>query len=66
MYSPKIERFTPCLYRLSKAVDKPMTKVADDLMSYALGRLDTIYENLSEEDIVKITESSYDKNKKNT
>ncbi len=56
MYSPKIDKHTPNLYRLSKAVGKPMTKVADDLISYGFEQLETIYEQLDQQTIAGIVE----------
>ncbi|WP_395373453.1 hypothetical protein [Marinicella sp. W31] len=53
MYSPNIDKHTPNLYRLAKAVGKPMTKVAVELISFSLNHLQTIYE-LNEKDIAEI------------
>jgi len=54
MYSPKIDQHTPALYRLAKAVGKPMTKVADDLILFGFKCLRAIYEDLDERQILKI------------
>ena len=58
MYSPKIDKHTPNIYRLAKIVGKPMTKVADDLISFALKRLDSIYEELDQQKISKILQNT--------
>ena len=52
MYSPKIDKHTPDIYRLAQAPGKPMTKVADDLISFALNRLDLIYTELDQQKIL--------------
>ena len=57
MYSPKINKHTPNIYRLAQTVGKPMTKVADDLISFALKRLDAIYEELDQQKISKILQN---------
>ena len=54
MYSPRIDRHTPRLYRLSRAVGKPMTQVADDLMSFGFKCLRAIYDDLDDAKIAKI------------
>ena len=54
MYSPKIDQHSPALYRLAKAVGKPMTKVADDLISYGFKCLRVVYADLDERQILKI------------
>ena len=43
MYSPKIDKHTPTIYRLSKKLGKPMTKVADELIAYSIEHLNSIY-----------------------
>lgn len=60
MYSPKIDQHTPNLYRLSKAVGKPMTKVADELIAYGFKHLHTIYQ-LNEQEIAKIVQQKASK-----
>ena len=54
MYSPKIDQHTPALYRLSRLVGKPMTKVADDLISFGFKSLKTIYADLDDAQISRI------------
>ncbi len=54
MYSPKIDQHTPKLYRLARAIDKPMTKVTDDLISFGFKYLKSIYEDLDDERISEI------------
>jgi hypothetical protein len=54
MYSPKITQHTPALYRLSQFVGKPMTKVADDLISFGFNHLKAIYAELDDEKISRI------------
>lgn len=66
MYSPKIDKHTPNLYRLSQEVGKPMTKVADDLISFALKRLDSIYEELDQQKISRIIQNINSENANNT
>ncbi len=66
MYSPKIDKHTPNLYRLAQEVGKPMTKVADDLISFAFKRLDSIYEELDHQKISRIIQNSNNKNANNT
>ena len=60
MYSPKIDQHTPTLYRLSKVVRIPMTKVADDLLSYALSQLPSIYSDLNDKSVSEIRGSNRD------
>lgn len=62
MYSPKIDRHTPSLYRLAKLVGKPMTQVADDLIVFALARLDVIYEELDQQAVSFITQGADEHN----
>lgn len=62
MYSPKIEKHTPKIYRISRAVGKPMTKVADDLISFGYQHLKSIYENIDDREIEKILRAEYDPN----
>ena len=57
MYSPKIDKHTPNLYRLSKATGKPMTKVADDLLSFSFKCLGAIYQDLNYEEMAKIIQT---------
>jgi hypothetical protein len=57
MYSPKIDKHTPNLYRLAKAVGKPMTKVADELISYSLNNLKSIYQ-LDDQTITEIIQQN--------
>ena len=54
MYSPKIDQHTPVLYRLSRLIGKPMTKVADDLISFGFKSLKTIYVDLDDAQISRI------------
>ena len=54
MYSPKITQHTPALYRLARFVGKPMTKVADDIISFGFKHLKTIYPSLDDEKIATI------------
>ena len=54
MYSPKIDQHTPALYQLSQLVGKPMTKVADDLMSFGFKYLKAIYADLDDAQISRI------------
>lgn len=54
MYNPKITQHTPALYRLARFVGKPMTKVADDLISFGLKHLKAIYADLDDEKISSI------------
>ena len=54
MYSPKIDQHTPALYRLSRLIGKPMTKVADDLISFGFKSLKTIYVDLDDAQISRI------------
>jgi len=63
MYSPKIDKHTPNLYRLAKVVGKPMTKVADELISYSFKHLQTIYQ-LSEQEITEIIQQDQQKTSK--
>ena len=60
MYSPKIDKHTPNLYRLAKTVGKPMTKVADELISYSFKHLQTIYQ-LNEQEIAEIIQKNQEK-----
>jgi hypothetical protein len=62
MYSPKIDKHTPKIYRISRAVGKPMTKVADDLISFGYQHLKCIYENVDDAEIKKIMCTEYDPN----
>ncbi|MFT7109300.1 MAG: hypothetical protein ACI843_000960 [Psychrobacter glaciei] len=57
MYSPKIDKHTPNLYRLAKAVGKPMTKVADELISYSFNNLKSIYQ-LDDQTITEIIQQN--------
>lgn len=57
MYSPKIDKHTPNLYRLAKAVGKPMTKVADELISYSFNNLKSIYQ-LDDQTITEIVQKN--------
>jgi hypothetical protein len=57
MYSPKIDKHTPNLYRLAKAVGKPMTKVADELISYSFNNLKSIYQ-LDDQTIIEIIQQN--------
>jgi hypothetical protein len=57
MYSPKIDKHTPNLYRLAKAVGKPMTKVADELISYSFNNLKSIYK-LDDQTITEIIQQN--------
>ena len=54
MYSPKIDQHTPALYRLSRLIGKPMTKVADDLISFGFKSLKAIYVDLDDAQISRI------------
>ena len=54
MYSPKISKHTPILYRIAREIGKPMTKVADDLITYGCLNLKSIYEEIDEERIAEI------------
>ncbi len=54
MYSPKIDQHTPALYRLSRLVGKPMTKVADDLILFGFKHLKAIYVDLDDVQISRI------------
>ena len=58
MYSPKIDKHTPNIYRLAQALGKPMTKVADDLISFALVRLDSVYTGLDQQKIYGIVQNA--------
>ena len=58
MYSPKIDKHTPNIYRLAQTVGKPMTKVADDLISFAFKRLDSIYTELDQQNISGIIQNT--------
>lgn len=62
MYSPKIAQHTPKLFRISRAVGKPMTKVADDLISFSYQHLKSIYRNMDEREIEEILRTEYDPN----
>jgi len=66
MYSPKIDKHTPNLYRLSQEVGKPMTKVTDDLISFAFKHLDSIYKELDRQKISRIIQTTNSKNANNT
>ena len=57
MYSPKIDKHTPNFYRLAKAVGKPMTKVADELISYSFNNLKSIYK-LDDQTITEIIQKN--------
>ena len=63
MYSPNIDKHTPNLYRLAKAVGKPMTKVADELIAFSLNHLQTIYQ-LNEQEIAEIIQQNQKEIKK--
>lgn len=65
MYSPKIDKHRPGLYRLAQEVGKPMTKVADDFISFAFERLDAIYEELDQQKISRITQNINSKKQDN-
>ena len=54
MYNPNITQHTPALYRLARCVGKPMTKVADDLISFGFKHLKAIYTELDDETISTI------------
>ena len=54
MYSPKISKHSPRLYHLAKAVGKPMTRVADDLLEFGYRHLEQIYDGLSDDQIREI------------
>lgn len=43
MYSPDISQHSPRLYRLGKHYGKPMTHLADQLITFGLSRLDEIF-----------------------
>ena len=60
MYSPKIAQHTPRIYRIARAVGKPMTRVADDLISFGYQHLKTIYGDIDEEQISEIFQAEYD------
>jgi hypothetical protein len=62
MYSPKIDKHTPKIYQISRVVGKPMTKVADDLISFGYQHLKSIYENMDDAEIKKIMSIEYDPN----
>jgi hypothetical protein len=62
MYSPKIAKHTPKIYRISRAVGKPMTKVADDLISFGYQHLKSIYSDINDEEIDEILRTEYDPN----
>lgn len=59
MYSPKIDKHTPTLYRLAQVTGKPMTKVADEVISYGFKHLNKIYE-LDDECIDKIINEKHE------
>ena len=59
MYSPRIDKHTPTLYRLAQATSKPMTKVADEVLSYGFKHLNKIYA-LDDECIDKILNEVYE------
>lgn len=61
MYSPNIAKHTPIIYRISRAVGKPMTKVADDLISFGYLNLKSIY-NIDDKEIKDILRTEYDPN----
>jgi hypothetical protein len=48
MYSPKINKHTQKIYRISRAFGKPMTKVADDLISFGFQHLKSIYVDIDD------------------
>ena len=60
MYSPKIAQHTPRIYRIARAVGKPMTRVADDLSSFGYQHLKTIYRDIEDEQISEILQVEYD------
>ncbi|MCU7919702.1 MAG: hypothetical protein KZQ95_15285 [Candidatus Thiodiazotropha sp. (ex Epidulcina cf. delphinae)] len=62
MYSPKITKHTPKIYRISRAVGKPMTKVADDLISFGYQHLKSIYDNIDDGEIDEILRTEHDPN----
>lgn len=63
MYSPQIEKHTGNLYRLSKAVGKPMTHVADDLMGFSFKCLKAVYSDLDDKTISTIVQERELRNK---
>lgn len=60
MYSPQIAKHTPRIYRVSRVVGKPMTRVADDLISFACQHLKSVYIDIDEEQIKEILRAEYD------
>lgn len=60
MYSPKIAKHTPKIYRISQIVGKPMTKVADDLISFGYQHLKSIYGDIDDEEIREILRTKHD------
>jgi len=62
MYSPKIAKHTPKIYRISRAVGKPMTKVADDLISFGYQHLKSIYGDIDDKEIEEILRTEYNPN----
>ena len=60
MDSPKIAKHTPRIYRIAQAVGKPMTKVADDLISFGYQHLKSIYDDIGDEDIREILRTEQD------
>jgi len=42
-YSPRIDQHSRTLYRLGRALGKPMTKVADDLIKHGLDNIEQVY-----------------------
>ena len=65
MYSPKIAKHTPRIYRIARAVGKPMTRVADDLISFGYLHLKSIYGDMDDEEICKILQTENDRKFKN-
>jgi hypothetical protein len=60
MYSPKIAKHPPRIYRISRAVGKPMTKVVDDLISFGYQHLKSIYGDIDDEAIEEILRTEDD------
>ena len=62
MYSPKADKHTPKIYRISRVVGKPMTKVADDLITFGYQHLKCIYENIDDREIEIILRIEHNSN----
>lgn len=62
MHSPK---HTPNLYRLARAVGKPVTQVADDLIAFAFKELGIVRKELDDQEISKIIQGCEEKENDN-